>query len=66
MFNQYILEANYLDKIGRVKKKTIVGVYKDLESIEPVKEKLISDEKDYKMSFKINGQFNPFLERVTS
>jgi len=66
MFNQYILEANYLDKIGRVKKKNIVGVYKDLESIEPVKEKLISEEKDYKMSFKINGQFNPFLERVTS
>ena len=66
MFNQYILEANYLDKIGRVKKKTIVGVYKDLESIEPVKEKLISDEKDYKMAFKIKGQFNPFLERVTS
>jgi hypothetical protein len=66
MFNQYILEANYLDKIGRVKKKNIVGVYKDLESIDPVKEKLISEEKDYKMSFKINGQFNPFLERVTS
>jgi|APGre2960657404_1045060.scaffolds.fasta_scaffold00563_10 hypothetical protein len=66
MFNQYILEANYLDKIGRVKKKNIVGVYKDLESIEPVKEKLISEEKDYKMSFKIKGQFNPFLERVTS
>ena len=66
MFNQYILEAKYLDKIGRVKKKTIVGVFKDLESIEPVKEKLIFEEKDYKMSFKINGQFNPFLERVTS
>jgi hypothetical protein len=66
MFNQYILEANYLDKIGRVKKKNIVGVYKDLESIGPVKEKLISEEKDYKMSFKIKGQFNPFLERVTS
>ena len=66
MFNQYILEANYLDKIGRVKKKNIVGVYKDLESIEPVKEKLISEEIDYKMSFKIKGQFNPFLERVTS
>jgi hypothetical protein len=66
MFNQYILEANYLDKIGRVKKKNIVGVYKDLESIDPVKEKLISEEKDYKMSFKIKGQFNPFLERVTS
>ena len=47
MFNQYILEAKYLDKIGRVKKKTIVGVFKDLESIEPVKEKLISEEKDY-------------------
>jgi hypothetical protein len=66
MFNQYILEANYLDKIGRVKKKNIVGVYKDLESIDPVKEKLISEEKDYKMSFKIKGQFNPFLKRVTS
>ena len=47
MFNQYILEAKYLDKIGRVKKKTIVGVYKDLESIEPVKEKLISDAKSF-------------------
>ena len=65
MVNQYILEAKFLDKINRVKRKTIVGVFKDLESIEKAKSKMILDEKDYKLSFSINGQFNPFLERVS-
>ncbi len=37
--NQYILEAKYLDKIRRVKRKTIVGVYPSLEAIEKAKEK---------------------------
>lgn len=65
MVNQYILEAKFLDKINRVKRKTIVGVFKDLESIEQAKNKMISEEKDYKLAFSINGQFNPFLERVS-
>ena len=65
MVNQYILEAKYLDKINRVKRKTIVGVFKDLESIEEIKSKMISEEKDYKLAFSINGQFNPFLQRVS-
>lgn len=65
MFNQYILEVNYLDKINRVKKKTIVGVYSNLKEIEKMKAKLIAEEKKYTVSFSINGQFNPFLERVS-
>lgn len=65
MFNQYILEVNYLDKINRIKKKTIVGVYSSLKEIEKIKDKLISEETKYKVSFSVNGQFNPFLERVS-
>ena len=41
MFNQYILEAKYLDNINRVKRKNIVGVYASLEKIEEVKKILI-------------------------
>ena len=61
MYNQYILEAKYLDKIRRVKRKTIVGVYPSLEAIEKAKEKMLAEEIKYKLLFSINGQFNPFL-----
>jgi len=37
MFNQFILEAKYLDNINRVKRKNIVGVYASLEKIEEKK-----------------------------
>jgi hypothetical protein len=49
MYNQYILEAKYLDKIRRVKRKTIVGVYPSLEAIEKVKEKMLAEEVKYKI-----------------
>lgn len=64
MFNQYILEAKYLDSIKRVKRKSIIGVYSTLEQIENIKKKLISEEPKYTLAFSINGQFNPFLEKV--
>jgi hypothetical protein len=64
LVNQYILEAKYLDSIKRCKRKSIVGVYSTLEKIEQVKQKLISEEPKYTLAFSINGQFNPFLEKV--
>ena len=61
MYNQFILEAKYLDNINRVKRKNIVGVYASLEKIEEIKKTLIANEPKYKVSFSINPQFNPFL-----
>lgn len=63
--NQFILEAKYLDSINRVKRKTIVGVYSNLNSIEKVKKKLIAEEKKYKVVFSIISQYDPFLVKVT-
>ena len=62
MFNQFILEAKYLDNINRVKRKNIVGVYASLEKIEEVKKTLIVNEPKYKVSFSISPQFNPFIQ----
>ena len=46
MFNQFILEAKYLDNINRVKRKNIIGVYASLEKIEEKKfEKKIQKKK---------------------
>jgi hypothetical protein len=64
MDNQFILEAKYLDKINRVKRKTIIGVFKDLNSMEAIKDKLIQEETQYKVTFSITSQFHPFLEAV--
>jgi len=64
MDNQFILEAKYLDKINRVKRKTLVGVFKDLNSMEKVKEQLIQDETQYKVTFSIKSQFHPFLNPI--
>jgi hypothetical protein len=64
MDNQFILEAKYLDKINRVKRKTIIGVFKDLNSMEKVKEQLIQDETQYKVTFSIKSQFHPFLNPI--
>jgi hypothetical protein len=64
MDNQFILEAKYLDKINRVKRKTIIGVFKDLNSMEKVKEQLIQAETQYKVTFYIKSQFHPFLDAV--
>lgn len=64
MHNQYILEVKYLDKIRRVKRKTIVGVYPSLDAVEKVKDKMLAEEIKYKLLFSINAHFNPFLEPV--
>jgi hypothetical protein len=63
--NQFILEAKYLDSINRVKRKTIVGVYPNLNSIEKIKKQLISDEKKYKVIFSIFSRYDPFLIKTT-
>lgn len=61
--NQFILEIRYLDKMNRVRRKEHVGVYKNLQTVEKIKEnwqvKKESDEK-YKISFKIYTNFDPF------
>ena len=62
--NQFILEAKYLDKIKRVKRKTIVGVFPSLESIEKVKEKLTSEESKYTVIFSITSRYDPFLIKI--
>jgi hypothetical protein len=59
--NQFIVEAKYLDKINRVKRKSILGVYKNLEAVEKVKEKAISEEKKYKVVFSITTNYDPFI-----
>jgi hypothetical protein len=64
MDNQFILEAKYLDKINRVKRKTIIGVFRDLNSMEAIKDKLIQEETQYKVTFSIRSQFHPFLDAV--
>jgi len=63
--NQFILEAKYLDSINRVKRKTIVGVYPNLNSIEKIKKQLISNEKKYKVIFSIFSRYDPFLIKTT-
>lgn len=62
MFNQYILEARYLDNINRIKYKSIIGVYNSLEKIEDIKKTIIANEPKYKVSFSISPQFNPFIQ----
>lgn len=60
--NQFILEAKYLDKINRVKRKSIIGVYGNLTKLEQAKEKAIAEEVKYKVVFSITSTFNPFLK----
>lgn len=62
--NQFILEAKYLDKIKRVKKKVIIGVYPNLEKIEEVKRKLMDEESKYTVSFSITSNYDPFLKNA--
>lgn len=60
--NQFILEAKYLDKINRVKRKSIIGVFGNLTKLEQAKEKTIAEELKYKVVFSITSAFNPFLK----
>jgi len=64
MYNQFILEAKYLDNIKRVKRKYIVGVYANLDKVEEAKKKLLAEETKYSLRFFITRHFNPFLENV--
>jgi hypothetical protein len=64
MYNQYILEAKYLDAIKRVKRKYIVGVYANLDKVEEAKQNLLAEETKYSLRFSITPHFNPFLQRV--
>lgn len=62
--NQFILEAKYLDKINRVKRKTIIGVYGNLENVEKAKEKALSKEQKYKVVFSLTSRYDPFLVKI--
>ena len=64
MYNQYILEAKYLDAIKRVKRKLIVGVYANLDKVEVAKKNLLAEETKYSLRFSITPHFNPFLNAV--
>ena len=59
--NRFILEAKYLDKLKRVRKDTIVGVYRDLETTEKVKRKITSEESKYRVTFSIKPYLDPFM-----
>ena len=61
--NQYVLEAHFLDKLNRVRRKEHVGVYKNLQTVEEVKEKwqkLKEFDEKYKITFKIYTNYDPF------
>ena len=71
--NQYVLEARYLDKLNRMRKKEHVGVYKNLQDVEEIKEKwqtltkfdktdqkLTKFDEKYKITFKIYTNYDPF------
>jgi hypothetical protein len=61
--NQFILEAQYLDKMNRVRRKEHIGVYKSLQIAEEIKEKwqkLKESDEKYKISYKIYTNFDPF------
>ena len=71
--NQYVLEARYLDKLNRVRKKEHVGDYKNLQDVEEIKEKwqtltkfdktdqkLTKFDEKYKITFKIYTNYDPF------
>lgn len=62
--NQFILEAKYLDKINRVKRKTIIGVYGNLGNVEKAKEKALSEEQKYKVVFSLTSRYDPFLVKI--
>lgn len=57
----YILEARWHDKINRIKKDEIIGVYDNLESLEKAKESVSIRPHDYNsVSFSVNSEIQPF------
>jgi hypothetical protein len=64
MYNQFILEARYLDKIKRVRRKELVGVFANLEKIEEAKVNLAKEETKYTLAFNIIPKYDPFLKQI--
>lgn len=57
----YILEAKWLDKIGRTKKNYLVGVYDCLNKLETAKKKIQDIPHQYhSVSFGIKSEIQPF------
>jgi len=59
--NRFIVEVKYLDKIKRERYNTIVGVYRDLESVEKVKKEITSRKSKYRVIFSIKPYTDPFM-----
>jgi hypothetical protein len=51
MYYQYILEAKFLDKLNRTRRKTIIGVYRSIQDAEAAKTKVLADNTEYRVSF---------------
>jgi len=57
----YILEARWHDKLKRVRRNEIVGVYADLKKLEKAKTAVMIRPHDYKsISFSIKTEIQPF------
>ena len=54
MRTTYNLECVILDKMGRTKKVSHVGIFSSMESVEEAKTKLISEHGDRNVSFNIH------------
>jgi len=57
----YILEARWHDKINRIRKNQIIGVFSDLEKLEQAKNKINAQPHEFKsVSFSVNSEVQPF------
>lgn len=57
----YILEARWHDKINRIRKNEIIGVFSDLTKLELAKTEVSRKPHDYKsVSFSVNSEIQPF------
>ena len=57
----YILEARWHDKINRIRKNEIVGVFDDLSKLESSKTAVMIRPHDYNsVSFSVNIEIQPF------
>lgn len=57
----YILEAQYRDKIDRVRHNTIIGVYDNTESLEVAKNVILTKPHEWNsVTFSINTEIQPF------
>jgi len=57
----YILEAKWLDKIGRSRKNRLIGVFDNLEKLEAAKIEIEKMPHDYcNVAFGIKSEVQPF------